>query len=508
MKRMQNERVRVTPLDARIFVFGDSLSDIGNIFRGTGGQIPPSPPYFSGRFSNGPVAVETLGNSLGLVVSPITNFAVGGSTTGRTNIGDTPALRIGGLLDQIDRFVGTRGPRGANPDALYFIWIGGNDFLNQPNATGAAISQAVENVRTAVSTLASQGAKNIVVVQNPNLGRTPLSLQTGLFDPLTRITRDFNSQLQSVLTPLERNSKLNIIFSDLFPISEEIAQNPAQFGFSNVVDAYLRGLLPADPLADPNQFFFWDQIHPTTRGHSVFANTFRQDIINGITDDITRIGTRRDDVLVGYAGNDRLVGLAGQDRLEGNAGRDTLLGGRGDDLLQGLQDSDLLVGGLGNDSLRGGAGLDALFGRAGQDTLIGGNGIDFLSGGEGDDLLSGGRGCDLFSLRPRPGSDTIQDFDTDGDLLFLPGGLTFDQLEIRQQGRNTVIGIADTNQTLVTLENIQASSIDISDFLGARSDRTVLDLADRVQGAPLLSAIQAELTGLRELLQTTPWVRG
>jgi Ca2+-binding RTX toxin-like protein len=30
----------------------------GNIFALTKGQVPPSPPYFQGRASNGPVAVE------------------------------------------------------------------------------------------------------------------------------------------------------------------------------------------------------------------------------------------------------------------------------------------------------------------------------------------------------------------------------------------------------------------------------------------------------------------
>ena len=538
MKRMQNKRVRVAPRDAKIFVFGDSLSDIGNIFTATSNQVPSSPPYFNGRFSNGPVAVETLANRLGLAVTSETNFAIGGAKTGRDNVGDTLFVKFGGLLDQIDRFVSTTGSQGANPKALYFVWIGGDDLLNQPNATSTAISQAVENVRSAVTTLANSGARNIVVVQNPNLGRTPSSLQTGLLNTLTNLTRDFNNRLQSALTPLERNSDLNIILSNLFPIGEEIAQSPSQFGFSNVVDSYLRGLLPADPLADPNQFFFWDQVHPTTRGHNVFADTLRQDITNEITDDITRIGTRGDDVLVGYAGNDRLVGLAGQDSLEGNRGRDTLLGGRGDDRLQGLQDHDsleggfgndilqggdgrdrllgqagrdtliggndidLLAGGFGNDILRGGSGRDRLFGQAGQDTLIGGSGIDFLSGGPGDDLLNGGGGCDLLSLRPRSGTDTIQDFNTDGDLLFLPGRLTFEQLDIRQQGKNTVIRLAETNQQLAILENVQASSIDITDFLGARSDRTVLDLADREQGGPLLDALQAESTGLKDLLQT------
>ena len=45
----------------RLVVFGDSLSDNGNLYLATGGTTPTSPPYGAGRFSNGPVFTERLG---------------------------------------------------------------------------------------------------------------------------------------------------------------------------------------------------------------------------------------------------------------------------------------------------------------------------------------------------------------------------------------------------------------------------------------------------------------
>jgi outer membrane lipase/esterase len=39
----------------QIYVFGDSLSDDGNLFKADGGVYPASPPYFNGRFSNSPI---------------------------------------------------------------------------------------------------------------------------------------------------------------------------------------------------------------------------------------------------------------------------------------------------------------------------------------------------------------------------------------------------------------------------------------------------------------------
>lgn len=59
------------------FVFGDSLSDTGNLFQKTAGLLPPSPLYFNGRFSNGALSVEQLAQSLGLSLSSSTNFAIG-----------------------------------------------------------------------------------------------------------------------------------------------------------------------------------------------------------------------------------------------------------------------------------------------------------------------------------------------------------------------------------------------------------------------------------------------
>src|SRR5688500_6196062 len=75
------------------YSFGDSLSDSGNIFAATSalGIPEPRPPYFQGRFSNGPVFTELLGNTLALVATTPTsvrsslNFAFGGANAAGTS---------------------------------------------------------------------------------------------------------------------------------------------------------------------------------------------------------------------------------------------------------------------------------------------------------------------------------------------------------------------------------------------------------------------------------------
>src|SRR5947208_1472956 len=71
---------------SNLVMFGDSLSDIGNI-----AQAPlintPGPYYWNGRFSNGPVYAETLATGLGLpplsrsTASGGTDYAYGGAKT-------------------------------------------------------------------------------------------------------------------------------------------------------------------------------------------------------------------------------------------------------------------------------------------------------------------------------------------------------------------------------------------------------------------------------------------
>lgn len=71
-----------------LYVFGDSLSDDGNLYKLTG--LPPA-PYYKGRFSNGPVWVEYLPALSGLSSSPANNFAYGGAFTGPLTIGGVNA---------------------------------------------------------------------------------------------------------------------------------------------------------------------------------------------------------------------------------------------------------------------------------------------------------------------------------------------------------------------------------------------------------------------------------
>ena len=249
----------------QLIVFGDSLSDSGNLFTATGGAVPPSPPYFDGRFSNGPVWVEYLAAELGV---PAQNFAFGGALTGRTNRFDDPGIpaEFPGLLDEIDMFLDLNGGV-ADPHALYVVWAGANDFFAAPALT--SIQPAVANLVTAVRALATRGARHIVVPTMPDLGLTPDGHASGFSRQLTALSGVFNRVMKA------RLRVLGVTTFDVFGLFHEIVNDPADFGISDATTACL-DLDPFSLCADPDEHLFWDSVHPTTRGHQILADRLHE----------------------------------------------------------------------------------------------------------------------------------------------------------------------------------------------------------------------------------------
>ncbi|MBW4498968.1 MAG: SGNH/GDSL hydrolase family protein [Scytonema hyalinum WJT4-NPBG1] len=257
-----------------MYVFGDSLCDIGNAFDTTqkalGEGRPPSPPYFQGRFSNGPVWIEFLATLLGLTSRRNTNFAIGGANTGSDNtlIPNNP-LRLSGLQQQINSFIGDLKAvnRLADCEAVYIIWAGANDYL------GGGLTQPaipIKNLSDAVASLAAVGAKHIMVLNLPDLGELPAtrknSQQSAL---LNALTREHNVGLAKSLSSLSLGSDVNIILFDVHSLFNQVLTNPTKFGFTNVTDSQLDQLEHLQNYTD--KFLFWDVIHPTTTSHMIFA---------------------------------------------------------------------------------------------------------------------------------------------------------------------------------------------------------------------------------------------
>jgi phospholipase/lecithinase/hemolysin len=260
-------------------VFGDSLSDIGNLFRLTGGYPPP--PYFQGHFCNGPIWVEYLADCLGMPEVPEENFAVGGATTGNANYNDGMfGTNYPGLQNEIDSFLASE-PISEPARALYIVQAGPNDF-GVALKTGAAspavlIANGVSNTVFAVQRLWNSGARIIMVMNVPDLGVTPMAQALGPQGPamLTQLSAAYNQVLELSLQSLDQ-AGIPTIRLDAFTVVDKMYYSPATYGFTNVTIPWLYDLNPGNP----DQYLFWDQWHPTTRAHKVLADEAAQQLMN------------------------------------------------------------------------------------------------------------------------------------------------------------------------------------------------------------------------------------
>lgn len=273
----------------QMYVFGDSLSDTGNVFNvsqqtiGTG--FPP-PPYFNGRFSNGPNWVDYLAQDLNLNPTPYTalatgiiptqgiNFAFGGATTGLDN---TIAPLLPGLQQQIGLFANTvPTDQAADPNALYVLWAGANDYLPTQSPTFQPFDNpdtTIGNLSFALNTLATIGAKNFLVLNLPDLGQLPLTNNTPISDSLNTLSDLHNTNLNTTLHAFSNTpGNLSIWLVDVNSLIADAFANPGNFGFTNVTDACLNNLdCVVGGQSVQNQYLFWDNIHPTTASHEKIA---------------------------------------------------------------------------------------------------------------------------------------------------------------------------------------------------------------------------------------------
>jgi phospholipase/lecithinase/hemolysin len=279
---------------SQLVVFGDSLSDIGNFSTAAaafGITFPPF-PFSPGRLSNGNLWVEDFASGVGLR-STLQDFAYIGSTTGHDNVISTTLkdlgislpsdLKLPGILDQINSAfqLNTATPRTADPNGLYIVWGGANDFLTalapNPQSIQQVILDGVAHVAEAVTTLAGLGAKTIAVANIPNLGLTPFASSRNIVAEASIFSIGFNVLLEQALVNLERRLNVDIVEVDTFSLSEKIALQPQQFGFTDTTDSLFQ-TLQTNPTANPNAFVFTDDFHPTAAVHQLFANLFESSL--------------------------------------------------------------------------------------------------------------------------------------------------------------------------------------------------------------------------------------
>ena len=294
--------VRAQEYDS-VVVFGDSLSDSGNVAGLFG--LPPGNSFTT---NPDPIWAENVADEFGASGLPSgaggTNYAVGGACVNP----DLPCLvsvpvlgqislpRIG---EQIALHLGSRPDGEADPGALYAVWAGGNDLLDileavqmpaqdaPPVDPEAALTATAAHHVEAIRRLQAAGARHIVVFNLPDAGATPFARSIpvpSLPAMLTALSADYNEALDDGLASLDDG----IVPIDAFGLFDQVLRDPARYGFTNVegtacapLSAAVNSLvcgplgsgLPASYVRGANRtHLFADDKHPSGAGHEMLAS--------------------------------------------------------------------------------------------------------------------------------------------------------------------------------------------------------------------------------------------
>lgn len=299
-----------------IVVFGTSLSDPGNAFTllahppagmnlgvnvtqstppydTLDESLVPIAPYAKGghHFSNGATWIEqfAIGTGLAANVQPAfqsssgnaRNYAVGGARA-------TPYPNTVNLPDQVKTFLQDVNQIAAS-DALYVIEMGSNDLRDalvayltvylktgsQSQAAAAAnliLTGALNGIAQSVQTLHHFGANKFLIWNAPRIDLVPAvqAFGPGAVGVALNLVAGFDQGLAQIVSSSAALG-IQIAQMDISGQMAAIFQSPRNFGFTNVTNPCVTPDTPPFTCQQPDDYFFWDGIHPTKAVHALLA---------------------------------------------------------------------------------------------------------------------------------------------------------------------------------------------------------------------------------------------
>ncbi len=277
-----------------IVVFGDSLSDTGNVAHLTQSAYGIRYPgilldYTDGRFTDGSLTLPPAQQFTGLWIeqaaatlgaAPMvkdsldggTNYAYGDATTAAgsqvvsySSGGTTFSITIQNVGGQIAAYLATH-PVITNK-TLFVVWGGANDVLQ---ATTQAQITAAATLETAnIQALIAAGATDFLIPNLPPLGAIPrLNGNAAASALATAGALGYNTALAAGVAGLPTanpGKTLRLFQMDIFSLFNSVLASPAVFGLVNATQS-----AQGQPV-DPDEYLFWDDLHPTTYGHYLIA---------------------------------------------------------------------------------------------------------------------------------------------------------------------------------------------------------------------------------------------
>lgn len=304
-----------------IFVFGDSLADVGNNnhfntsranFPHNGIDFPGSIP--TGRFSNGYNTIDWIAKHVGYKQSPpaymsVTkgkqmlrgvNFASGGSgildTTGKTITFTTQLTDLMNAVNVLEKEVGKGYTAELIKKSLFLISAGSNDMFSYYQATGAQnatmnkqfIDSLIDKYADKIKVLFKYGARKFGILGVSHIGCVPAMKNANplgtCVEALTSLARDFNSVAKARMHLLKSElDGMNYSYGNVYNLMSIALKKPILFGYKNTIDACcgsgkFNGGGPCTPNAtfcsNRKEYLFWDLFHPTQATSKFLAKEF------------------------------------------------------------------------------------------------------------------------------------------------------------------------------------------------------------------------------------------
>ncbi len=281
----------------KIFFFGDSISDSGNVHALTGltsippFEVIPSAPYESKggqfTFTSGKTWTQEFAHKMhakksgeAALQSPGKNgnYAFGGARA-RPDDPFNPSLVPSGT-EQIDLYLADHIE--VDEKALYVIQFGGNDvrdalglLLFDPELFPMAesiIESAVLATLGMIDSLYQMGARNFLVVNVPDIGLSPAIKMFGdtAIATASFLVASYNFGLDSGLQGLKLLPDISIKNLDLHLILTAVIDSPEDFKITNTEETCLIFFVEKDAECHKTKkFLFWDGIHPTATIHKL-----------------------------------------------------------------------------------------------------------------------------------------------------------------------------------------------------------------------------------------------
>ncbi|GMY15615.1 GDSL esterase/lipase At1g74460 [Fagus crenata] len=310
------------------FIFGDSLSDVGNNKNLNRSLAQANLPWYgidfgnglpNGRFSNGRTVADIIGDKTGLPRPPAfldpsltediilengVNYASGGG--GILNETGSLFIQRFSLSKQIELFEGTIqmitakiGKAEADKffqGSKYVVALGSNDFINNylmpvygdswTYNDKTFIEYLMETLRVQLKHLHTLGARQLIAFGLGPVGCIPLqrvlSSTGNCQDKANNLALSFNKASSKLLDDLSTElPNATFRFGEAYDVVNEVINNPQKYGFDNA-DApccsfyNIRPALtcvPASSLCkDRSKYVFWDEYHPTDSANELIAN--------------------------------------------------------------------------------------------------------------------------------------------------------------------------------------------------------------------------------------------